>query len=153
MRLSIAASAALATVLSSTATAQEPVLFTLEQAQSQWAWSGTTTLGPIEGNPSQSFALSGTVGALITSGPQPIQTGRANGDGAAMVVPDLSGRIPNPIAILPPLAIVDVTGLSLRFDTPSGPSVVVAALGIFLLSQLPAVFGKTAATHNDGALS
>lgn len=48
-----------------------------------------------------------------------------------------------------------VAGLfgSLQFDTPSGPSIVVAALGLFLLSQLSAAFTKTGDKHRDGALS
>ncbi len=41
---------------------------------------------------------------------------------------------------------------SLRFDTPSGPSVVVAALAIFLVSQLPAAFSKSTNDPRDGAL-
>ncbi|MCP3916683.1 MAG: hypothetical protein GY711_14100 [bacterium] len=100
------------------AAAQDTVLFTIDQGASTWSWSGTTSIGPIEGNPSQDFALQGDFGILMTSGAQPIQTAQATGDGAAAVVPDLSGRIPNPIPILPPLAIVDVTNLSLAFSTP-----------------------------------
>ncbi len=38
--------------------------------------------------------------------------------GSASVVPDLSGKIPNPIPGWPDLAIVDITGMRLQFTSP-----------------------------------
>jgi hypothetical protein len=97
--------------------AQAPVTFTVDTAASQWAWSGTSSLGPINGNPSNSFALQGTFVMELTSGAQGVQTGRFLPGGAAAVVPDLSGVIPNPLPFLPPLATIDVTGLVLEFTS------------------------------------
>ena len=46
----------IATVLAAPCLAQEPVTFTINQSASQWSWSGSSSLGPINGNPSTSFA-------------------------------------------------------------------------------------------------
>lgn len=80
---------------------------------------------------------------------------------ALLIIPAATARRfssgPEQMAVLASLigACAVVAGLfgSLQFDTPSGPSVVVAALGIFLLSQLPAAFAKPGGEHHDGALS
>ncbi len=79
---------------------------------------------------------------------------------ALLIIPAATARRfasgPEQMALLASLigALAVAGGLfgSLHFDTPSGPSVVVAALGIFLLSQLPAMFSRSATTRNDGAL-
>lgn len=80
---------------------------------------------------------------------------------ALLIIPAATARRfssgPEQMAVLASLigACAVIAGLfgSLQFDTPSGPSVVVAALGIFLLSQLPAAFAKRGGEHHDGALS
>ena len=131
------------------ASAQEPMLFTIDKAQSQWCWTGTTSLGPIVGNPSNNFALTGDVGVLITSGVKPIAIGQASGNGAAQVVPDLSGLIRNPIPFLPPLAIIDVTNLSLQFDTP--PFVVGAAGNFNTLLTVTVLSGTLTVTPLVGS--
>lgn len=91
--------------------------FTIDNAASQWTWSGTTDLGPLNGNPSNSFSLNGNFLMEIGSGAHPIATARFAPGGSAAVVPDLSGVVPNPIPGFPPLATVDVTGLTLEFVT------------------------------------
>jgi zinc transport system permease protein len=57
-------------------------------------------------------------------------------------------------ALIGALAVIGGLGGSLRFDTPSGPSIVVAALGLFLLSlpAYPSIFGslfRRAASGSD----
>lgn len=79
---------------------------------------------------------------------------------ALLIIPAATARRfssgPEQMAVLASLigACAVVGGLfgSLRFDTPSGPSVVVAALCIFLVSQLPAAFSKSTDDPRDGAL-
>lgn len=90
---------------------------TIDPGQSQWSWSGTTSIGPLQGNPNQDFQLSGTVEMAMIGGGNPIGGGQilsAN----AIVSPDLHGLIPNPLPFLPPLATIDVTGLSFSMATP-----------------------------------
>jgi len=91
--------------------------FTIDQAQSDWNWSGTTTIGPIEGNPDTDFELFGTILLDLDAGGSPIGGGQVFSSNA-LVIPDLHGRIPNPIPWLPPLALIDVTNLSFSFSTP-----------------------------------
>ena len=107
----------IATVLATPCLAQEPVTFTINQSASQWSWSGNSSLGPINGNPSTSFAVTGDFVLQMTAGAQPIQTAQFLPGGAAAVVPDLSGVIPNPLPFLPPLATIDVTNLMLEFTS------------------------------------
>ena len=107
----------IATVLATPCLAQEPVTFTINQSASQWSWSGNSSLGPINGNPSTSFAVTGDFVLQMTAGAQPIQTAQFLPGGAAAVVPDLSGVIPNPLPFLPPLATIDVTNLVLEFTS------------------------------------
>lgn len=90
--------------------------FAIVQGASNWTWSGTTSLGPLEGNPSTAFQLSGTFGMNLAGGGSPIGSGEITGANAA-VVPDLHALIPNPIPILPPLALIDVTNLSFTYST------------------------------------
>jgi len=100
---------------------QAPLTFTIDQGASQWQWSGDTSIGPLIGNPSTSFALAGTFDVRITAGNNPIDAAQFVSGGSALVVPNLSGKIPNPIPGFPPLAVVDITGLELEFtsiDTP-----------------------------------
>lgn len=80
---------------------------------------------------------------------------------ALLIIPAATARRfasgPEQMAVLASLigALAVAGGLfgSLRFDTPSGPSIVVAALGVFLLSQIPAIFSESTTARNDGALS
>jgi len=99
------------------AAAQSPLEFTIDTPASQWHWSGNTDIGPLVGNPSQDFALADTFHLLILSGALPIDQGQFVSGGAASVVPDLHGKIPNPVPNWPPLAEVDVEDLTLQFTT------------------------------------
>lgn len=124
--LEIAACVALCAVA---APAQTTFVFDLVQASSNFTWSGTSTLGSIVGNPSNQFQLAGTTNLdlVLQSGPQPYASGAFSG-GAAAAVPDLHGRINNPLPFLPPLATIDVNGLVL---SPTSPSFSVGAGGAF----------------------
>lgn len=115
--LSLALGAAL---LSSTASAQgTPLLFDIDAPASQFTFSGTTSLGPIVGNPN-TFGISGDVGAELGAGlTGPIGTIRFTGDGSAAVSPDIMATIPNPFPVLPPLATISITGMVLGLE--SGP--------------------------------
>ena len=106
-------------LLAGPAPAQAPLEFSIIEAASQWSWSGTTDLGPLIGNPSTDFELTDTFDLLVNSGAQPLDSGEFVSGGAATVVPDLSGQIPNPFPGLPPLAVLDITNLTLEFTTPN----------------------------------
>lgn len=88
--------------------------FIANQAQSNFTWSGTTSLGPIVGNPSNAFQLAGHQVVLLAAGggAGAKWTGELAG-GDLAVVPDLKGKIPNPIPFLPPLATIEVANLHL----------------------------------------
>lgn len=128
--LSIAASAALCAVA---APAQTPLVYDLVQSSSNFTWSGTSTLGPIVGNPSNAFQLAGTIDldVVLQAGAQPHASAAFSG-GAAAAVPDLHGRINNPIPFLPALATIDVNGLVL---SATSPSFAVAPNGAFTASM------------------
>jgi hypothetical protein len=109
--------------------AAQATTFDLLQSSSNFNWSGTSSVGPIQGNPSTAFQLAGTLEAslVLQPGAQPVAA-FAFLSGAAATVPDLHGRIPNPIPLLPPLATIDVIGLVL---SPSSASAPVGAGGTF----------------------
>jgi len=92
--------------------------FTSDQSSSNYTWSGTTSLGPLNGNPSNTFQLSGTLSLELGGGGAPVGSGQWISTDL-LVVPDLSGIIPNPIQGLPPLATIDVEGM--RFSISSDP--------------------------------
>lgn len=118
-------------VLAATSLAQAQGDFTLaiNQPTSNFNWSGTSTLGAIVGNPSTAFQMSGTTHMVLTpAGADPIASGAFPGTGDAAVVPDLHGKINNPLPFLPPLALIDINGLHLAF---SAPSFAIAANGAF----------------------
>lgn len=102
--------------------AQGAFTFTLDQAQSNFNWSGTSSLGAIVGNPSTAFQMSGTTGMVLTpSGADPIASGLLSGTGDALVTPNLNGKINNIFPFLPPLATIQVNNLHLSFSSPSFP--------------------------------
>ena len=107
-------------VLASLAAAQAEVVFVVDQPQSNFNWSGTTTLGNIVGNPSTAFQASGTSGMrLYPLASDPIDQADFPGSGDVAVVPDLHGKINNPIPFLPPLALIDILNLHLSFSAPA----------------------------------
>jgi hypothetical protein len=108
---------------------QVPVTLRANQAQSDFTWGGTSSLGPIQGNPSNAFELAGVceLGLINLPGITTLSdTQFLSGD--LLAVPDLHGKIPNVLSFLPPLATIDVLGLRL---SPSSPLAPVAANGTF----------------------
>jgi hypothetical protein len=122
MRPTLFLAGLLAAIFASLAEAQ--FTFDIDQANSNFSWSGTTSLGPLVGNPSQNFQIAGTAELGLTAGGNPVSGAQIHSSYAA-VVPDLSGKIPNPFPFLPPLAIVDVNDLVL--DVSSDPFAVAPA--------------------------
>ncbi len=136
---------ALVGLCATSAVAQTTFVYDLVQTSSNFTWSGTSTLGNIVGNPSNAFQLSGTTNLdlVLQSGAQPYISGAFN-TGTAAAVPDLHGRINNPIFFLPPLATIDVNGLVL---SPSSPTFTVGAGGAFTASiTLTALAGTLVVT-------
>jgi hypothetical protein len=107
-------------VLAGVAAAQNEFTFTLNQAQSNFNWSGTSSLGPIVGNPSTSFQMNGTATMdLFALGNDAIASADFSNNGDAGVTPDLHGKINNPFPFLPPLALIDITNLHLSVQAPT----------------------------------
>jgi hypothetical protein len=115
--------------LAAPALTQAPLQFTINQPMSAYNWSGTTSLGPLQGNPSTNFNLSGSQVVLLDGGGgQAISSGEILSGGVASVVGVLSGRIPNPVPFLPPLATITITNLTFELVTAPFP---IAANGAF----------------------
>ncbi len=108
--------------------AQLNATFTVNQAASQCTWTGTSTLGPIVGNPSNQFAFAGTTALAVNSAPAASLSDATFNGGDTFTVPDIHGRIPNPIPIFPPLATIDIVGLHV---TESSPVFTIGAGGAF----------------------
>jgi hypothetical protein len=115
--------------VAATASAQSSFTFQISQSASNFVWTGTSTLGPIVGNPSNQFQLVGetSLNLALQSGPNTVATGEFT-SGEASVVPDIHGRVNNPIPFLPPLATIDITGLVI---SPSSSVFTVAPGGAF----------------------
>lgn len=110
---------ALSTLLASTATAQSPATFTVDQAASQFTFSGSTSLGPIVGNP-PNFTLVGACNIIATTGGLPIQTIQFVPGESVLVTPDLVAEIPNPVPFLPALATIVISNLRLELQSNAG---------------------------------
>jgi hypothetical protein len=111
MKLKHAFLASALALLAAAPAAAQTYVFRINQAASNFVWTGTTSLGPIVGNPSNQFQFAGTVQADLSAvAPANFTSGSFTG-GDAHTVPDLHGRIPNPIPIFPDLATIDVTNL------------------------------------------
>jgi hypothetical protein len=108
-----------AAFLASAAGAQTNFPFTLDQANSNFVWNGTSSLGAILGNPSNNFQLNGTQSLDLTfqAGAQPFASG-AFTSGVVGTFPDLHGRIPSGIPGVN-LATIDVVGMTLSANSPS----------------------------------
>jgi hypothetical protein len=139
--------------LSLAADAQTTFTFRLNQAQSNFTFSGTTTAGPIVGNPSNMFQLLGTqnVDLTLQSGAQPFSTLAFSGGSVATSGP-LHGKINNPISpFLPPLVTIDVNNLVL---SASSPSATVGANGAFTANAtLTALSGQLVVSPITGSPS
>jgi len=111
------------------ALAQVPFVLPIDQAASNFTWSGTSSLGPIVGNPSTAFQMAGHTALALTTIPGSFTINAVSFSGGdAFTVPDLHGRINNPLPFLPPLATIDVLGMHLSVDAPLAT---VDALGNF----------------------
>ena len=109
-------------LLSTPAAAQVPFVLPISQATSNFNWSGTTSLGPIVGNPSTAFQMAGQAALALTTTPGTFTITAAEFDGGdAYTVPDLHGKINNPLPFLPPLATIDVLGLHMTVSAPATP--------------------------------
>lgn len=142
-----------ASFTAATASAQLTVTHEVIQSTSNFTWSGTSTLGNIVGNPSNQFQLAGTV--LIDSAIAPgaaHYTSAAFVGGSAAVVPDLRGKVNNPIPFLPPLATIEVNGLVLSATSPSFAVTPSGAFGQFTASvTLTALAGTMVVTPIGGS--
>lgn len=131
--------------LAGTAAAQAELVFGIVQSQSNFTWSGTSSMGPIVGNPSNQFQMAGTTHLEIAPlAADPIASGRFTDAGDAVAVPDLHGKIPNPFPFLPPLATIDVLNLHLKVgSTPFS----IAANGAFTANMtITAISGTLVVT-------
>jgi hypothetical protein len=132
------------------ATAQSTYVFQLNQAQSNFTWTGTSSIGPILGNPSNQFQLLGTqnMDILLQSGAQPFATGAFSG-GAVQTNTGIHGRVPGPFGSS--LATIDVVGLGL---TATSPAFTVGAGGAFTANMtITATSGTMTVTPLVGAPS
>jgi hypothetical protein len=100
-------SAVCLTLVPALAQAQANYSFAIDSGLTNFTWSGTTSLGDINENPAN-FTLVGTTGMTLTTGGNPIGSAAFLG-GDALVSPNISGSIPNPLPFLPPLATLDLT--------------------------------------------
>ncbi|MBK7877250.1 MAG: hypothetical protein IPJ77_16160 [Planctomycetes bacterium] len=121
MLRSTALRAALALFVFALPAAAQSYVFRMNQSASNFTWTGTSTLGPIQGNPSNTFQFAGTTQLDLAAVPSASFTTGAFTGGDAFTVPDIHGRIPNPIPIFPPLATIDVVGLHVVASSPSFP--------------------------------
>jgi hypothetical protein len=102
--------------------AQGDFTFNINASLSNFVWTGDTSQGPLEGDPSNAFHLEGYQNVSLGFGSGGLSTaGFINGDAA--VVPDIHAKIPNPVSWLPDLADIDITNMHLSFSSVSDFSV------------------------------
>ncbi len=94
---------------------QWAVTFDVEPSTSNFVWTGTSSLGPLVGNPSNTFQMDGTTDmSLAPAGALSIGSASFVPTGDAYTLPGaLSGKVPNPFPFLPPLATFEVVDLHL----------------------------------------
>jgi len=134
--------ACLLLALSTSSAAAQGTLFAhaVDQANSNFSWSGTSSLGAIVGNPSNQFQMAGGLRLLQSAAlPLPVANAAFNG-GDAHAVPDLHGKINNILIFLPPLATIDVLGLHVAVNSTSFS---VDAAGNFQASVMLSVLSGT----------
>lgn len=107
--------------LASAAYAQAPVEFVIDTNATQFTYSGTTTLGPIVGNPSSFSFVGNTFATMTGSAGAPPQTIQLGGGGSALITPDINASVPSPIPIFPALAQIQITNLALRLQSVPVP--------------------------------
>lgn len=141
-----------ALALANAARAQAPLVFTIDQAASAYTWSGTTSIGPLQGNPNTNFNLTGAQHVVLDDAPgQALGAGQFVLGGVATVVPNLSARVPNPVPFLPPLATITITNLAFELETPSFP--IAANGGFSTLATVTVVSGTVNVVPLIGAAS
>jgi len=102
-------------VLAAPLAAQNPL--DVDVASSNFTWTGTSSLGNIVGNPSNQFQVDGFLELDLQPPGGPFTTGQFTG-GFVFTVPQvLSGKIPNPLPFLPPLATIDIVDVAMRADS------------------------------------
>ena len=118
---------ALCTVLLAAASAPAPAQWTatfdIDASASNFVWTGTSSLGPLQGNPSNTFQMAGTVDVtLAPGGGLSIAGASFEPGGDAYTLPGtLKGKVPNPIFFLPPLATFEVVDLHLALGSVPFP--------------------------------
>jgi len=99
--------------------AQGELVININQSQSNFTWTGTTSLGAVVGNPSNAFQLAGTSGMRIYPlGNDAVASADFPGTGSAAVVPNIRGKINNVLPFLPPLATIAIDNLAMKFSAP-----------------------------------
>ncbi|MDZ4773715.1 MAG: hypothetical protein SGI72_11350 [Planctomycetota bacterium] len=155
--------ASLAAVVAFTlgAEAQTNFPFTLDQANSNFTFSGTSTLGPIVGNPSNMFQLLGgqNVDLTFQSGAQPFATSAFTTGGVVSTNGALHAKVTGAFGIT--LATIDITGLTMEASSPSfsvgGGGAFTASLtltalsGTMLVTPLIGTPSNTSLAGNTGA--
>ena len=101
--------------------AQADYIFQVDTAATLFTWSGTTSIGDIDEQPGN-FTLLGTTVMTMDGGGNPVGAGAFPGAGDALITPDITGVIPNPLPFLPPLATVHLQNAHLQLS--SSPFVV-----------------------------
>lgn len=99
--------------------AQTNATFVLDQANSNFTWTGSSTLGPIVGNPSNQFQLLGTqnMGLTFQAGAQPFASGAFALGGSVTTNGPIHGKVTGAFGIT--LATIDVNNLSMNATSPS----------------------------------
>ncbi len=133
--------------LTTAAAAQAPVEFVIDSNATQFTYSGSTTLGPIVGNP-PNFSFVGTTNGTMTGAagapPQTIELG----GGSALITPDINASIPSPIPFFPDLAQIQISNLALRLL--SAPASIDAAGNFNAQVQARALSGIVTVTPLTG---
>ncbi|TAH34407.1 MAG: hypothetical protein EYC70_15815 [Planctomycetota bacterium] len=114
-----AALAAACALCAGAASAQTPYVLDEQRNQSNFSFSGDTSIGPILGNPSNDFEVDGIVDILLTPSGGGFSTGEFDGGHLYTVPSTLMAKIPNPFPFLPPLATIDIVDAVYRASSPS----------------------------------
>lgn len=104
-------------ILALAAVAPAQTVLDVDQPGSHFTWTGTSSLGNIVGNPSNQFDLDGFLDLDLQPPGGPFTSGQFTGGFVFSVPQVLSGKIPNPLPFLPPLATFDIVDMALRADS------------------------------------
>ncbi|MBL8896867.1 MAG: hypothetical protein JNM84_04535, partial [Planctomycetes bacterium] len=123
---------------------------TVASAQSNFNFSGTSSLGPIVGNPAN-FQLAGSLSVLVDRARGPIATASFTGGDLSTVPGTINAFVRNPIVWLPPLATVSIAGA--RFGLQSAPFAVAPGGGFVAQAVLVPIAGVVTVTPLVGTPS